>query len=285
MSGPGHAQDQIQTHTATWVLDRTTTGPTDITVSVGTSMESVPGHGHSHRLTGIHLVRDLPGQAPASVFSAASFESGRPAPIAVVNGEQVGCETATQEPGCGQLFTLGAGTQLVVASDDGLDDPGAATHVYVVAQGSTPPRLSLEGTGWVIREDAPRLDFAVIADEDAASGAGVHSDLLGAEAFLSSGTLLGGAHGSVAHGQLPYSRSMVTVAGVGAGSATLLGGSNQPEVTCPLHANAFDATGDSTRWSFEGLAAGRTTLSHVRLLVIDLPPIPDELPEGLLGAR
>ena len=145
------------------------------------------------------------------------------------------------------------------------DDP--TTHIFVVIVGLR-PSYEFTGHGWKLVK-LP-LSFRYLDGEET-SPAFVKAHVAGAELYLD-GSLEGGRHGSLAMGVPPCSTAVLGLVPRGVGTVTLDGGVDSESVTCPIDRllPASYATRGTT-WRFHGTVAGDTLSRDTRLFVVDLP--------------
>lgn len=194
-----------------------------------------------------------------------------------VDGEERLCGHA--EPCPTGRIVLGAQTVIADSDDGGEDVPN---RVFVVFEGYDLD-LSFGGDGWELHE----ADFDhryVEWQQD--SPLGVSGGMDGVEVFTGT-SLDGGALGSIAVAMPPCSPSHASVTlGVakGVGTLTLLGGPNEPSLTCPGTGflSLTDHAPAATTWTADGVVVGEYTFEDVRLFVFDLPVCHALLP-GVAG--
>ena len=259
----------------TVVFERTKNGPATLMVAYSSGGGERPGGkvGGESVLGAIGL-RD--GGKPRSVALGQAAMSNDSAPSARIGGERVGCPTA----GCGVVGGAGIIVSTIELSDTGLDDPEALTHVFLVVDGDE-PIIDYAADGWQAR--AVPLDFRYVTARGSTISAETGQVGPAVDLTEGAGPLTGGKWGSIAAGQLPC--GYLPVGGMaGVGTAELVGGKPTVSMTCTsVVGDRQDAIGAShaaktTTWQLETSptpAAGFSSLSNVRLLVIDLPPPPE----------
>lgn len=246
----------------TYVLERTSTGDTsfDLNVSVGGAT------GEENFVAILALAEDDAGVELRPV--ALYHRSGDPVPQGYVLGNPVGCPQA----GCGALGQIGGGA--VSWRYDSTSSPDALTRVLIAVVSPDEPIIELtDAGGWQIA--ARSFEFRHVKASQA-DGVGITHSVAGADVFLSAAAE-GFPGGSLAMAELPCSPAETGVA-LGAGSATLRGGSTSPSTTCAVEYPgpiAAQATAH-TNWSFEaeGAAVGMDGSFETRLFVAEYPPTP-----------
>ena len=246
----------------TYVLERTSTGDTsfDVNVSVG------GGTGEENFVAMLALAENDAGVElhPVALY----HRSGDPVPQGYVLGNPVGCPQA----GCGALGQVGGGA--VSWRYDSASSPDALTRVLIAVVAPDEPIIELtEATGWQVAARSFAFRHITASQSD---GAGITHSVAGANLFFSA-TAEGYPGGSLAMAELPCSPAETGVA-LGAGSATLRGGSTTPSTSCavdypgPIAARATS----QTNWSFEaeGAAVGMDGSFETRLFVAEHPPTP-----------
>jgi hypothetical protein len=151
--------------------------------------------------------------------------------------------------------------------DQGIEDTGALTHVFVAMVGKD-AAYEFTGKGWTVQ--VLRFGFRYLDGGDTSADF-AHFGAVGVEAY-SDGSLIGGRHGSLAMGVPPCSLTGTGLVFRGVGTVTLDGGVRPESFTCPTSRilPASYAT-RATTWRLHGTVAGDATGMDTRLFVVDLP--------------
>lgn len=242
--------------TKTFVLHRTTNGPTSFQLNVSLANDT---RGSFIGAIGARVVR---GRVVSATTSWAG--SARRWQDSTVNAG--GAKFSTCQVGvCHDDRIDGWHGLTSNYSDDGGDD--AFTHVFVTLVGKT-VTWRLTAKGWALHPMP--LSFRYL-DGGETSPAYAHAETKGVEVYQD-GSLPGGRRGSLAVGIPPCSMATTGLVARGAGSVTLDGGVEPESFTCPT-SRVFPASFalGPTTWRLHGFVAGESTGVDTRLFVVDLP--------------
>ncbi|MFT5563852.1 MAG: hypothetical protein ACI970_000568 [Myxococcota bacterium] len=246
----------------TYVLERTSADETAFTMNVSVSS----GTGES-TFVGMVGLEESSNETVAHGMLM-HYRSGDLAPRGHLMGESIDCG----QPGCGVVGQVG-GSGVFYAYESATSDV-QLTRVLLAVRSPTAPVIELRDTvGWALRPVAFAFTTTTGAESESA---GVQHVTIGAEAFIRA-EADGFQDGSVAMAELPCAPLDFGVP-IGAGRATLTGGTTSPTTTCagessePIAAIAADVT----TWVFaaEGAAVGLNGTFDTRLMVSEVPTVP-----------
>lgn len=241
----------------TFVLKRTTTGPTSYTLDIGVDNDNT--HGSFIGEVGARIVRrKVVGVTPSFAASSRRWEDST---LRVGDTRVSTCDVNICHDDKVTGYQ-GLGTTYVDAGE-----PDAPNFFFVVASGRR-VAYTFRGTGWKLYRATLRYRYVDGAQNAPASA---HAGAVGAEVFTES-RAPGGRSGSLAVAIPPCSVAMSGLASRGAGQVTLDGGVRPARFTCPADRSFVGSYATAaTTWRLHGTAAGESTGQDTRLFVLDLP--------------
>jgi hypothetical protein len=249
---PASADSQVET--LTFMLVRTTSGPSHFDLLLSASSPSSGGY-----------IGDIDGVVRHG--RVVRVDSGS---MNDLRFEEDGVDVATQHVrtcGLAHCRTAPDGALLTEIGYAAKHSRGDVNALFFVLHGV---RLDyhLDAVGW--RIVPMRLNYRLVNTWDA-SPARVSSGVYSA-AVVDGATAPGGRSGSLAVATPPCSISASGIVSRGAGQIQLTGGVTAPTFTCPTDRIPIGSyTNRKTTWSVDGWAAGDSTQSDTTLFVIDRP--------------
>lgn len=240
----------------TFVLRRTTNGPSSYTLEVGARNDT---RGSFVGSVAARIERGKPVSATASWASSARRWDNKTLHAGSTSASICQISVCHDDEFEGDH---GIGTYHV---DDGGKD--APTHFFYAVTGKS-VTVRFKAQGWKLVKTP--LAFRYLDGGDTAAAHG-HVGAFGAELYTD-GSLPGGRYGSLAVGVPPCSLAASSIVARGAGMLTLEGGLTKESVVCPgLPKLVASYATKATTWRFSGTAVGENTGQDTRLFVIDLP--------------